>query len=740
VIRIAVLASGEGTNLQALLDACRGRRIPGEVVLVLSNREGAGALARAQKAGIAALASRPSDFSSPEAHDAFLAAECRKARVDLVCLAGYLLKLQAPMLSAFPGRILNIHPALLPAFGGKGMYGMKVHSAVLASGAKFSGCTVHLADAAYDHGPIVLQAAVPVLPDDTPASLAARVRAQEHWIYPEAVKLFGEDRLRVDDGRVRVLPAADEGSPRVRRAVLSVSDKTGLVEFAKGLEELGIEIVSTSGTARVLQEAGIQVRSLDSMTGFPEILDGRVKTLHPRIHGGILLRRNDPGQAQEARSLGLEPIDLVVVNLYPFEAVAAKASSPYSRDALENIDIGGVALIRAAAKNFEDVAVVVSPADYGGLLGELNTSAGRVNLETRRRLALTAIRHTARYDAMISKAWGDAAVPAAAAAPAAERFPARMDIHLDRVQTLRYGENPHQQAALYMRSERGQPSFEQVGGKDLSYNNLLDAFGAWQAVSEFETPAAVIFKHVTPSGVGAAPDLGRALDLAWACDPLSAFGGIIAVNRPFTAALAERLAKRFLEVIAAPAFEPDALALLRKKAKLRLIVMSAPPPPTLLLRSLADEVLVTEPDRLVFGDAIRCVTKRQPTPDEEAALRFAWRAAKPVRSNAIVLAGPAGDKAYATVGIGAGQMSRVDSVHIAGVKFALFCEDNPAPSPLVLASDAFFPFRDGLESAASLGVSAIIQPGGSVRDEEVIAAADERDLAMVFTGMRHFRH
>jgi len=736
MLKIALLASGEGTTLQSLIDACANRRVPGRIVLVLSNKEDAGAIARAGRADIAHQAVRPEDFSSPDAYDAFLAEECHKAGAELICLAGYLRKVSRPLLKAFPNRVLNIHPALLPAFGGKGMYGMKVHEAVLEAGAKISGCTVHFADDAYDHGPILLQAAVQVLADDSPETLSARVRQQEQWLYPEAVKLVAEGRVSIEGRKVHILASPHEGSPRIRRALVSLSDKEGLVEFAKGLEELGVEIVSTSGTARKLEEAGVSVRSLDSLTGFPEILNGRVKTLHPKVHGGILLRRSDPRQAEEARTFGIEPIDLVVVNLYPFERVAAGSSSPYNREVIENIDIGGVTLIRAAAKNFEDVAIVVNPSNYAAVLLELEKGAGRLNLETRRKLALSAIEHTAHYDAMISQAWREASDAAEVDAKAEEeRFPPSLTVKLSRVQTLRYGENPHQKAALYVRAERGGASFEQLHGKELSYNNLLDAFGTWDAVNEFADPAAVVFKHVTPSGIGTDDELSAAFEKAWASDPLSAFGGILALNRPFPASIAEKLGKRFLEVIVAPSYEPEALEKLRKRKNLRLIAMKTPPPPSHLLRSLGDEVLVTQPDRLVFGDGLKCVTKRQPTAEEEAAMRFAWRAAKHVKSNAIVLAGPT-----QTVGIGAGQMSRVDSVHMAGEKFAQFLKDNPKPSALALASDAFFPFRDGMDLAAKLGATAVIQPGGSIRDEEVIAAADEYDLAMVLTGMRHFRH
>ena len=726
--KIAVFASGEGTNLQALLDACADGRVRGTVALVVSNKAGVGALRRAARAGIETLVSGPADHPTAEEYNALLAHECRKRGVGLVCLAGFMLKLKAPLLKAYAGRIMNVHPALLPAFGGQGMYGMKVHEAVLAAGVKVSGPTVHVVDEDYDHGPIVLQSAVPVLTGDTPATLAARVRAQEHWIYPKAVALFCEGRLKVEGGRVELLPSALDSSPRARRALLSVSDKTGLVEFARGLVDLGVELVSTSGTAKALVEAGVPVRPLDTMTGFPEILDGRVKTLHPHVHGAILLRRKDPKQAREADLFGIEPIDLVVVNLYPFAKTAAQAPSAYDQNVIEQIDIGGVALIRAAAKNFEDVAVLTSPSDYGATLAELAASQGRLTDATRRKLALAAFRHTAEYDGMIAKAWHNDTTIASASA-----FPPFMNAALTKVQDLRYGENPHQKAALYA-NEAGM-SFTQLHGKELSYNNLLDASGTWDAVSDFETPAAVVFKHVTPAGIGSGATIELAFDRAWACDPLSAFGGVLAFNRPVTRIIAETLSKRFVEVLVAPGYAPEALEILKKKPNVRLLVRTAPPTKALQFRSIGDEVLVTEPDRAVSGPEWRVVTKRAPRPAEEAALRFAWTAAKHVKSNAIVLAGP-----EQTVGIGAGQMSRVDSVHMSGVKLKLWLRDNEGLAALVLASDAFFPFRDGVDAAATLGISAIVCPGGSLKDQEVIAAADERELAMVFTGMRHFRH
>lgn len=732
-MKIAVFASGEGTNLQALLDACADGRVRGTVALVVSNKEDSGAVRRAQRRGVETLVCPQNEHPTAEEYNSFLAQECKSRGIDLICLAGFMLKISRPLLEAYPGRILNVHPSLLPAFGGQGMYGRKVHEAVVAAGVKVSGATIHVVDEEYDHGPIVLQATVPVLASDTPGTLAARVLAQEHWIYPRAAALFADGRVKLEEGRLAVKPSPQESSPRLKRALISVSDKTGVVEFAKGLHELGVELVSTSGTFKALSQAGLPVRPLETMTGFPEILDGRVKTLHPHVHGAILLRRKDPKQVREAELFGLEPIDLVVVNLYPFAKTAAAAEDPYEQAVIEQIDIGGVALIRAASKNFEDVAVLTSPADYEGVLAELNAAQCRLSPDTRKRLALAGFRHTADYDAMISGAWSAPGPKPSAPDAGAGRFPATLESRLVKVQDLRYGENPHQKAALYA-SEAGM-SFSKLHGKELSYNNLLDAAGTWDAVSDFSAPAAVVFKHVTPAGIGVGETIEEAFDKAWATDPLSAFGGALAFNRPVSRAIAELLSKRFVEVLVAPGYEPEALEILTKKPNVRLLVRTRPPTAALQLRSIGDEVLVTEPDRAVAGPDWRVVSKRAPTPLEESALRFAWTAAKHVKSNAIVLAGP--DR---TVGIGAGQMSRVDSVHMSGVKFKLWLRDNEGPKALVLASDAFFPFRDGIDAAFNLGISAIVHPGGSIKDAEVIAAADEHNLAMVMTGMRHFRH
>ncbi len=719
---IVVFASGGGTNLQALIDAVQGGRINGRIALVVSNKSGAGALERARKAGIPAETASQKDFKTPEAYDEHLVQLCVKHKAGLVCLAGFMLKLGPKMLSSFSGRIMNVHPALLPGFGGKGFYGMKVHEAVLASGARVSGATVHFVDENYDCGPIIIQQPVPVLPGDSAEELAKRVNAAELSIYPKAAALFCEGLLKISGRQVEIsAPPAPTG--KVRRALISVSDKSGAVEFCKGLAAQGVEVVSTSGTYKLLKEAGVPVRALETLTGFPEMLDGRVKTLHPAVHGGILYRRDDPAHAETIFKFGIEPIDMVVVNLYPFEETAKKAA-PWSEELIENIDIGGVALLRAAAKNYRSVAVLASPADYAPVLAAMRSGSGAVPLDQKKELAVKAFAHTAAYDGAIS---GE--LSKGAPGP----FPAGLGVRLKKIHDLRYGENPHQACALYSRKDS--LPFSQLQGKELSYNNILDAYGTYQAVREFEKPAAVIFKHVTPCGLGTGADIAEAFERAWSTDPLSAFGGIIALNRRLDGRIAEFLARKFVEVICAPDYDEKALLIFAKKTNLRLLKWSGFPADNLVLRSVGDEVLVSTDDKLLLGDKWEVPTKRKPTKEEEEALRFAWTAAKYVRSNAIVLA-----DTCRTVGIGAGQMSRVDSVFMAGHKLEAFLKENPRPSTMVMASDAFFPFPDALEEGVKLGATAVIQPGGSVKDNEVVAAADRLGIAMVLTGVRHFRH
>jgi phosphoribosylaminoimidazolecarboxamide formyltransferase/IMP cyclohydrolase len=527
---------------------------------------------------------------------------------------------------------------------------------------------------------------------------------------------------------------ADRTLRRIERALISVYDKTGLLPLAQALAARGVEILSTGGTARALTEAGLAVTEIAAETRFPEMLDGRVKTLHPAIHGGILARRDLATHGAALAQHGIRTIDLVVSNLYPFAATVARGAG--WDECIENIDIGGPALIRGAAKNHDFVAIVTDPSDYEALLAELAAHDGATTLQLRRRLAGAAYARTASYDAEIA-AW--------MAGQRGDTFPETLAVGARRKQLLRYGENPHQSAALYVAEpgKRGVATAEQVQGKELSYNNLNDTDAAFELAAEFAEPAVAIIKHANPCGVATGASLAAAWEKALACDKVSAFGGIVAVNRPLDGVAAEALAKLFLEVIIAPDASAEARTVLAGKAALRLLLtggMPDPAAPGVNLRSLAGGYLLQTRDngRLVAGD-LKTVTKRAPTPQEIADLLFAFTVCKHVKSNAIVFA-----KGGATVGVGAGQMSRVDSARIAVWKAAesgkaAGLSENPTKGSVV-ASDAFFPFADGLLAAAEAGATAVIQPGGSKRDDEVVAAADAHGMAMVFTGMRHFRH
>jgi phosphoribosylaminoimidazolecarboxamide formyltransferase/IMP cyclohydrolase len=526
-------------------------------------------------------------------------------------------------------------------------------------------------------------------------------------------------------------------SAPVTQALLSVSDKTGLVDFARGLARLGIALLSTGGTAKTLAQAGLAVTEVGTYTGFPEMLDGRVKTLHPRVHAGILARRDDPAHAAALEMHSIPTIDLVVVNLYPFRETVAKPGCTLDA-AIENIDIGGPTMVRAAAKNWRDVGVVVDPSDYEALLAELAVSGRVLSAATRFALARKAFSHTASYDGAISN-WLTARGPDGAAV----EFPDRYNLQAIKVQDLRYGENPHQRAALY-RDERPAEGtiaiYRQLQGKELSYNNLADADAAWECVKTLadggNASGCVIVKHANPCGAAVAATPLAAYGKAFATDPVSAFGGIIAFNRPVDGATLDAVAAQFLEVLIAPGYTQDALAAIAQKKNVRVLEValpSAPAPAQLDLKRIGGGLLVQSADTAnVHASDLKVVTRRAPTSDELADLLFAWRVAKFVKSNAIVYC-----RDGQTLGIGAGQMSRVDSARIAAIK-ARTAVLNLAGS--VAASDAFFPFRDGLDVVAENGAVAVIQPGGSVRDAEVIAAADERGVAMVFTSIRHFRH
>ncbi len=526
--------------------------------------------------------------------------------------------------------------------------------------------------------------------------------------------------------------ASDRDEKQVRRALLSVTDKTGLVEFAGALAHLGVELVSTGGTARALRQAGLAVRDISELTGFPEMLDGRVKTLHPRVHGGLLYKRANAEHEAAIAGQGIEPIDMVVVNLYAFEKTAAQPQVGFG-ELIENIDIGGPSMVRSAAKNFEDVAVVTRVADYPALAEELERTHGKLSRATRWRLAKQAFATTAAYDAAIAgtlERIAEAPAAEAPAAPGTDDLPTTLRIHFPLAQTLRYGENPHQRAALYSDgSGLGVAGAVQLQGKELSYNNLVDLDACWELAQEFEDPAAIIIKHTNPCGAATGVTLAEAYQKALACDPVSAFGSVIGVNRALDGPAAEEIAKLFVEAIAAPAFMPEARERLSAKKNLRLVEVR-PAPARPVVKHVSGGLLLQDADTgRVTESELKVVTWRPPSADELRSLLFAWRVVKHVKSNAIVYA-----RDGQTLGVGAGQMSRVDAARFGAMKAVL---------PLagcVAASDAFFPFSDGLEAVVQAGATAVIQPGGSVRDDEVITAADKLGVAMLFTGMRHFRH
>lgn len=764
VARVAVGVSGGGSNLKALVAASGRGALGGEVALVFADRD-CPALAWAAEQGIE-TAFLPGLGSSNGAErgtaDEALAMTLRTAEIDVVALAGYMRIIGPSTLAAFQGRIVNTHPSLLPAFAG----GHAVRDA-LAHGATVTGCTVHLVDETLDGGPIVLQEAVPILAGDDEATLHARIKAVEHRLLPRAVSLLLARAIHVTaDGRHVTLDAAaaDHGIPRPRRALLSLSDKSGLVPFATGLVGLGFELVSTGGTARALRDAGLPVTDVASVTGFPEMLDGRVKTLHPAIHGGILADGRRAEHREALIGAGIAPFELVVVNLYPFAAAAERDGITFD-ELVEEIDIGGPTLVRAAAKNHGSVTVVTSPARYGAVLAGLAEEGG-VPLGLRSALAVEAFRHTAAYDARIAAELpsrmdqtGVALPPEPGLPRSADPYPPVLVVSLEKVETLRYGENPHQPAARYRRSDRrarpedgpfatDEPPLQ---GKGLSYNNVLDASAAAALARLLRGPACVIVKHTNPCGAAERPTLLEAWQAALAGDPDAAFGGVAALTQPVTEEVARGLTSIFLEVVVAPAFEPEALEVLATKPNLRVVL---DPGITLgprggvrpggtfkvddlgSIRTAGGAVLVGAPDDSTDDPAEWAVlTRRRPTEAELADLDLAWRLCRGVVSNAIVLV-----RGGMLVGLGSGQVSRVDACRQAVAKAERFDVATGGAQGAVAASDAFFPFPDGPQVLLDAGVAAIVQPGGSIRDAEVLAAVETAGASMLVTGTRHFRH
>ena len=762
---IAVGVSGSGSNLRALQARIARDALAARIVLVFADRA-CTALDWAAEAGldtalVPGLATR--EPAGRAEADRVLVETLRAAGADAVVLAGFMRLVGPILLDAFPGRVINVHPSLLPSFPG-------AHAVrdALAAGAAVTGVTVHLVDASLDGGSIVLAEAVDIRPGDDEAALLERLHAVEHRLLPRAVALLLGGALRVDGRRVTIDPTrALLAAPQSRRALLSVSDKAGLADLGAGLVARGFELVSTGGTARALREVGLPVTDVAAVTGFPEMLDGRVKTLHPRIHAGILADRRNPDHRAQLAAAAIEPFELVVVNLYAFGAAAERAArGELDLDGLiEEIDIGGPSMVRAAAKNARNVAIVTAPARYPAILDALDVH-GSVPMDLRAALAVEAFRHTAAYDARIAEVLpleldrAEIAMPDEPGLPRSlDLFPSALVIGLERVETLRYGENPHQPAARYRRpggTDADGPfatGEAPLQGKPLSYNNILDASAASALGRALQGSGCVIVKHTNPCGAAERGSLAAAWDDALAADPVSAFGGVVALTGEVTGEVAERLASIFLEIVVAPAFSAGALAVLARKPNLRLVVdrllgavaagspasaapaSAARPDPRGAFRTAGGAVLVTAPDTIHDDPAgWGCVTRRAPTDGERADLDLAWRLVRGVTSNAIVLV-----RDGMLIGLGSGQTSRVDAARQAVEKARAIL----GPERLVgtsCASDAFYPFPDAVEVCLAAGVSAFVQPGGSMRDAEVVAVADAAGAAMLVTGTRHFRH
>jgi phosphoribosylaminoimidazolecarboxamide formyltransferase/IMP cyclohydrolase len=707
----------------------------GSIVTVFADRT-CPAVDWAIEQGIPVLLVPPSGHPDRESWDMGLAAGLQHVGAEVIVLAGFLRVIGPEVLRSFRARIVNVHPSLLPAFPG-------LHAVrdALAAGVSVTGVTVHLVDQTLDAGPIVAQEALPIAPTDDEASLTDRLHALEHRLLPRVVAMAAAGTLGIDDsGKLTFDRARAVHIPVPRRALLSMSDKDGLVDLAMGLDALGFELVSTGGTAGAIRAAGLTVTDVSALTGWPEMLDGRVKTLHPRVHGGVLGDvRLAPHRGQMAHA-NIDPFQVVAVNLYPFADAAARPG--IDLDALiEEIDIGGPALVRAAAKNHANVAILTDRCQYPRVLEELRHD-GAVSEPTRRELATAALRLTAGYDTMIAAELTRrfSQRPEDVEPAVEERLPPRLELALERATLLRYGENPHQAAALYLL-----PGVDRLAGplatgaspmqgKALSYNNLLDASAAAAIARDLRGAAIAIVKHGNPCGAAEAEDLVAAWDGALAGDPVSAFGGVVAVKGVVDRDLAEQLASIFLEVVVACGFDSDARAILATRSDLRLLEdpgIVGLPAPAVEYRSAGGAVLATDADVSIdLPQTWRSATARPPTEGELADLDFAWRVCRHVHSNAIVLV-----RDRAVVGVGAGQMSRVDSARLAIDKAGADRARGAA-----CASDAFFPFPDGVEALAAAGVSAFVQPGGSVRDAEVIEAADRAGATMLLTGVRHFRH
>ncbi|QNT44139.1 bifunctional phosphoribosylaminoimidazolecarboxamide formyltransferase/IMP cyclohydrolase [Lactobacillus kefiranofaciens] len=711
-MEIAILASGNGTNFEVLTKKFQAGEIPGTEALMFCNHSNAPVIKRAQRLGIPYETFSVKECGSKQAYEARLLKVLKEYKIDFIILSGYLRVVGSTILNEYPDSIVNLHPALLPKYPGLNSIA-RAFADYQRGLIDKTGVTVHFIDARLDHGPIIAQKAVPIYPDDTEETLETRVHETEHELFPMAVSEVIQTRMKRGN--------------KVKRALVSVSDKTNLVPFVKGLVENHYEIISTGGTKKKLDEAGIKTISVEEITGFPEILDGRVKTLNPYIHGGLLAERDKPEHMKTLEKLNIHTIDLVCVNLYPFKQTIEKPNVELA-DAIENIDIGGPSLLRAASKNYASVTVVTDQADYDRVLKEI-TENGDTNLKTRAELAAKVFRTTAAYDALIAEYLTK---------QTGLEDPEKLTLTYDLKQKMRYGENSHQKAWLYedaLPKKFSVLQAEQLHGKKLSYNNIKDADEALRAIREFQAePTVVAMKHMNPCGIGRGKTLEEAWDRAYEADSISIFGGVIALNRQVDLATAKKMHKIFLEIVIAPGFDDDALAVLEKKKNIRLLQLDFShenEPVRYETVSVMGGLLMQEQDVLNENVADwKCVTDVKPTEQQLKTMMFALKAVKHTKSNAIVVANN-----ERTLGVGAGQPNRIDSAKIA-VKHAGEAIDNTA----VMSSDAFFPFGDCVEYAGKHGIKAIVQPGGSVRDQESIESANKYGIAMVFTGYRHFRH
>jgi phosphoribosylaminoimidazolecarboxamide formyltransferase / IMP cyclohydrolase len=738
--RLAIGVSGNGSNLRALVAAAgRTPMAIGQVAVVFADRP-CPALDWAIEEGLdTALV--------PGGDDATLADVLAGADVRVVVLAGYMRVIGQVVLAAYPGRILNVHPSLLPAFPG-------AHAVrdALEHGVKVTGVTVHVVDATLDGGPILAQEAVPVLDGDDEAAVRERIQAVEHRLLPRAIALVNAEAVTVEGRMTSIdLLRADESIEFPHRALLSVSDKTGLVALGRSLVARGFELVSTGGTARELREAGLPVTDVAAVTGSPEMLDGRVKTLHPRVHAGLLADRRLADHREQLIAAGIAPFELVVVNLYPFAAALERPGIGVD-GLIEEIDIGGPSMVRAAAKNHANVAIVTSPARYADVIAALDGPAG-LDDRLRRMLALEAFAHTAAYDARIAAELPGRLAGAGLMDQPGDPYPPTLAVALEKVETLRYGENPHQPAARYRRPGStladGLFGVERppLQGKGLSYNNVLDAAAVSALGRAMRGPAVAIVKHTNPCGAAERSSIMEAWTAALEADPVSAFGGVVALTREVDRDAAEALTSIFLEIVVAPAFSDEAQEVLARKPNLRVLIDEAlatdeqaaataqPADPLGSIRTAGGAVLVTAPD-IAPDDATSwtVATRRAPTEKERLDLDLAWRLVRGVTSNAIVLV-----RDRRLVGMGSGQTSRVDAARQAVSKAHAML----GPSSTVgaaCASDAFYPFPDAVEVCLEAGVRAFVQPGGSMRDAEAIAPVDAADGTMLITGVRHFRH